>query len=113
MKTGVSYCQSAPYAGGSSRRQEARYFVAAVGSDQLEPANEQGSKRHRAAALHDAGANTSMSLLPRGRGVRQPYAAFAAAVHAHCSVPSLLAAPLGSCDSTYVGCYGYLAFLSK
>src|SRR6185436_16507710 len=32
-------------------------------------------KRHRAAALHDAGAMYCTPLLPRGRGVRQPYAA--------------------------------------
>jgi hypothetical protein len=33
-------------------------------------------KRHRAAALHDAVAINCTPLLPRGRGVRQPYAAF-------------------------------------
>jgi hypothetical protein len=33
-------------------------------------------KRHRAAALHDAGAKYCAPLLPRGCGVRQPYAAF-------------------------------------
>ena len=32
-------------------------------------------KRHRAAALHDAGANSRVPLFPPGFGVRQPYAA--------------------------------------
>jgi hypothetical protein len=33
-------------------------------------------KRHGAAALHDAGACYGTPLLPRGRGMRQPHAAF-------------------------------------
>ena len=32
-------------------------------------------KRHRAAALEDAGAHPNTHLRPRGHGVRQPYAA--------------------------------------
>jgi hypothetical protein len=34
-------------------------------------------KRHRAAALHDACANSKAPLFPPGFGVRQPYAALA------------------------------------
>jgi hypothetical protein len=37
-------------------------------------------KRHRAAALHDADAMDYTPLLPRDRGVLQPYAAFAVPV---------------------------------
>src|SRR5690349_15253265 len=43
-------------------------------------------KRHRAAALHDAGAKHYASLLPRGRGVRQPYAALTS-VHLRSDFP--------------------------
>jgi hypothetical protein len=42
------------------------------------PANKRSSKRHRAAALQDAVAPDCTLLLPRGLGVRQPYAAFVA-----------------------------------
>ena len=42
----------------------------------MESSNEWTSKRHGAAALQDAGATDCMQLIPRGFGVRQPYAAF-------------------------------------
>jgi hypothetical protein len=49
--------------------------------------NERESKRHRAAALQDAGATDRVRLFPRGLGVRQPYAAFTASVRTRPSVP--------------------------
>jgi len=51
------------------------------------PAKKRNLKRHRAAALQDAGATNYMLLIPRGLGVRQPYAAFLTSVRALCSVP--------------------------
>src|SRR2546429_470557 len=53
-----------------------------------------GQKRHRAAALQDAGAFSRTPFQPRGFGVRQPYAAFAAMPPAR----ELCSHPYGSCN---------------
>jgi len=48
-----------------------------------------GEKRHCAAALHGAVAHSATPLLPRGRGVRLPYAAFASRLSRPLTKPSV------------------------
>jgi hypothetical protein len=62
-------------------------------------------KRHRAAALHDAGANSKAPLFPPGFGVRQPYAASVAPIGDRPSVRWPHAAPLWSFGSPEVVSY--------
>jgi hypothetical protein len=54
--------------------------------------------------MSDVVAMDCVPLLPRGLGVRQPYAAFVLFVLERCSVPWLHAA-LWSYRSPYVGCH--------
>ena len=75
----------------------------------IPPANERRTKRHRAAALHDAGASfEGATPSPRGCGVWQLYAALQALITHLGLFIDLMLLPIGVWVSPYVGGYSLL-----